>query len=63
MGHRWLITDSSPDNYWERYHCRQCGETIMINLDQTASPGKLVKGKDGKWVTCEEKQAEQVHNS
>jgi hypothetical protein len=63
MGHRWSITDSSPDNYWERYHCRNCGSTMMINLDQSPHSGMLVQGNGGKWLTCEEKQAEQVHAS
>lgn len=63
MGHRWGITDSSPDGYWERYVCRNCGETMMINLDQNPNPNMLVSGKDGKWMTCEEKQAERVHAS
>lgn len=63
MGHRWDITDSSPDNYWERYVCRNCGERMMINLDQNPHPGALVRGKDDKWLTCEEKQAEIVHAS
>ncbi len=35
----------------------------MINLDQMASPGRLVQGKNGKYITCEEKQAERVHAS